>query len=153
MNKVSDENIFKIDNELAEEVAVANKISDFLGKGFEHSDIWLRKTQRTFKRNSFDNQYDYDLEIIAGSIRVIGTVVNREVVPKKDAVLKKLETDTGTPVKGENQDVGNFDVLFKHIRSRQSSRQATVLNTNLEKQKKENSPDDAPITQTKIKRL
>lgn len=151
MDKVSDVKVFKIDNELAEEAVVAKKISDFLGQGFEHSDIWLRRTQRTFKSNSFENQYD--LEIIAGSIRVIGKVVNREVVPEKDAVLKKLQTDTGSPVMGENQEVENFNVIHQHIFSSQSSRQKKVLQACLDKSEKENSIDDAPINEIKNKRL
>jgi len=151
MDKVSDVKVFKIDNELAEEAVVAKKISDFLGQGFEHSDIWLRRTQRTFKSNSFENQYD--LEIIAGSIRVLGKVVNREVVPEKDAVLKKLQTDTGSPVMGENQEVENFNVIHQHIFSSQSSRQKKVLHACLDKSEKENSIDDDPINEIKNKRL
>ncbi|MEN4582626.1 hypothetical protein ABEG75_23890 [Pantoea agglomerans] len=151
MDKVSDVKVFKIDNELAEEAVVAKKISDFLGQGFEHSDIWLRRTQRTFKSNSFENQYD--LEIIAGSIRVLGKVVNREVVPEKDAVLEKLQTDTGSPVKGENQEVENFDIIFKHITSNQSLRQKKVLHAWLDKSEKNNSIDDAPTNEIENKRL
>ncbi|QZY97725.1 hypothetical protein [Pantoea dispersa] len=143
--------MFKIDNDLAKEYEVAKEISDFLGKGFEHSDIWLRRTQRTFKSNAFENQYD--LEIIAGSIRVIGTVVNREVVPEKDAVLKNLQTDTGSPVKGENQEVENFDVIFKHIFSSQSSRQKKVLYAGLEKSEKENDIVYSPATKKRESRL
>lgn len=143
--------MFKIDNDLSKECEVAKEISDFLGKGFEHSDIWLRRTQRTFKSNAFENQYD--LEIIAGSIRVIGTVVNREVVPEKDAVLKNLETDTGSPVKGENQEVENFDVIFKHIFSGQSSRQKKVLYAGLEKSENENDIVYSSATKKRESRL
>lgn len=82
---------------------------------------------------------------------MIGTVVDREVVPEKDAVLEKLETDTGSPVKGENQEVENFDVIYEHIFSSQSSRQVKVLYASLEKTEKENSPDDVPTTETEKK--
>lgn len=44
--------ILKVDKELAKETEVARKISDFIGKGVEHSDIWLRKTQRAFKKTN-----------------------------------------------------------------------------------------------------
>lgn len=151
MGKVSGVKVFKIDNELAKEELVAKRISKFPGQGFEHSDIWLRRTQRTFVGRS--SEYQYDPEIIAGSIRVVGKVVNLEIVPEKDAVLEKCETDTGSPVEGVNHKVENFNVIYQHIFSSQSSRQKKVLHACLDKSEKENSIDDAPTNEIKNKRL
>jgi hypothetical protein len=138
--------MIKVDNSLVD------KMADFIGNEFIYSDVWVRETQRTFNGNRHQNQYD--LELITGCDRVIGTVVDGEIVPADDA-FPRTDADTGTPVRGPEQELENFDVLFKRVKSGQSKMQKKVLKAHLAQNAREsglNYEPDAEPQKSRFKR-